>query len=185
MPPQDPEKRKNYQKDLMRERRRGEKRRATIKVGQLPALAADERDYHHKNFLAAARMQAIAMAVLEKVEELTPAQALEYLAHADKLRSTSAVALAALDAPKEQQTDGTEFGKRLKEMLQSDDMMEHLLAIAVYGNPETDAPAVSGEAKPKRKARSPSRPSKPAAPTKNVSKKADGGAKGATSKKRP
>lgn len=162
MPHTDPEKRRAYQRDLMRERRAGEKPRTTkLEIGALPELAASEQAFHEGQLLVAARMQALARAALESMKEITPRQALEFLDHAAKMRASSIAALAALNTQEETEEGGFgSFGAKLKECLKDEGFMELALGLLTYAPPSDPPERPAKAAKPSRKA-----PAKPASST--------------------
>lgn len=156
MPHVDPEKRKAYQKQLMRDRRAGEKPRTVkLTIGELPELAASEEAFHEGQLLVAARMQALARAALEGMKEITPRQALEFLDQAAKMRAASLQALAALKTKEEDPEEGGfgTFGTKLRELLKDEGFTEMALGLLTYA-PPTDAPErpAKAPAQPKRKA---------------------------------
>ncbi|MBN9415990.1 MAG: hypothetical protein J0I12_11165 [Candidatus Eremiobacteraeota bacterium] len=172
MPNQDPEKRRKYQKDLMRERRAGEETRSVkITIGELPPGATSEQEFHENQLMVASRMQALARAALESMKEITPRQALEFLDQSHKIRAASLMALAALNKTEEDPEEGGfgAFGRQFKERLGDDGFIELALGLLTYA-PPTDAP--------KRKAPAGAKPSgkAPAKPKGRAAKKPDSGA---------
>lgn len=176
----DPEKRKSYQRELMRERRAGEKARSVkITIGELPAIVTSEREFHEQQLLVAARMQALARAALESMKEITPRQALEFIDQSQKIRQQSLMALASLNKPDEDPEEGGfgTFGKQLKEYLQDENFMELALGLLTYA-PPTDTPKRPAKAtKPSRKA--------PAKPKGSAAKKPESGPNPKTPKGKP
>ncbi len=158
MPHTDPEKRKAYQRNLMRERRAGAKPRAVkITVGELPELAASEEAFHQGQLVVAARMQALARAALESMTEISPRQVLEFLDQSAKMRAESMAALAALNTKEEPEEGGFgSFGIKLKQLLSDEGFTEMALGLLTYA-PPTDAPERTPPA-PRAKRKAPAKP---------------------------
>lgn len=159
MPPQDPEKRRNYQKNLMRERRSGaEARTVKITIGDVPAGATTEEEFHKNQLVVAARMQALGMAALEAMKEITPSQALEFLEQSQKIRQTSLLALAALNNKPDEEEEGFgSYGLQLKERLQHEGFIELSLGLLTYA-PPTDAPKRPARVRAKPVGKTPPKP---------------------------
>lgn len=159
MPPQDPEKRRNYQKNLMRERRSGaEARTVKITIGDVPPGATSEEEFHKNQLVVAARMQALGMAALEAMKEITPSQALEFLEQSQKIRQASLLALASLNKPEEEEEGGFgSFGLQLKERLKDEGFIELSLGLLTYA-PPTDAPKRPARVRAKPVSKAPAKP---------------------------
>lgn len=159
MPPQDPEKRRDYQKNLMRERRSGaEARTVKITIGELPPGATSEEEFHKNQLVVAARMQALGMAALEAMTSITPSQVLEFLEQSQKIRQASLVALASLNKPEEDEEGGFgAFGRQFKERLGDDGFIELALGLLTYA-PPSDVPKRKAAAKPKPSSKAPAKP---------------------------